>query len=44
MCDMFFIINDKDFASYADDNTLFIVGEDIGDVIFKLQNASETIF
>ena len=37
-------MNDKDFASYADDNTPFIVGEDISDVIFKLQNASETIF
>ena len=33
-----------DFANYADDNTPFIVGEDIGDVIFKLQNASKTLF
>ena len=33
-------MNDIDFASYADDNTPFI----IGDVIFKLQNASKTLF
>ena len=37
-------MNDIDFASYADDNTPFIIGEDIGDVIFKLQNASKTLF
>ena len=37
ICDLFFIINDIDFASYADDNTPFIIGEDIGDVIFKLK-------
>ena len=44
ICDLFFIMNDIDFASYADDNTSFIVGEDIVDVIFKLQNASKTPF
>ena len=37
-------MNDIDFASYADDNTSFIIGDDIGDVIFKLQNASKTLF
>ena len=37
-------MNGIDFASYADDNTPFIIGEDIGDVIFKLQNASKTPF
>ena len=44
ICDLFFIMNDIDFASYADGNTPFIIGEDIGDVIFKLQNASKTLF
>ena len=44
ICDLFLVINDIDFASYADDNTSFVVGEDIGDVVFKLQNASETLF
>ena len=37
-------MNDIDFASYAEDNTPFIVGEDISDDIFKLQNASKTLF
>ena len=44
LCDLVFIMNDIDFASYADDNTPFIIGEDIGDVIIKLQNASKTLF
>ena len=44
ICHLFFIMNGIDFASYADDNTPFIIGEDIGDVIFKLQNASKTLF
>ena len=44
ICDLIFIMNDIEFASYADDNTLFIIGEDIGDVIFKLQNTSKTLF
>ena len=44
ICDLFFIMNNIDFPSYADDNAPFIVGEDVGDVIFKLQNASKTLF
>ena len=44
VCDLFFIMNDIDFGSYADDNTPFIIGENIGDVIFKLQNTSKTFF
>ena len=44
ICDLFFITNGIDFASYADDNTPFIIGEGIDDVIFKLQNASKTLF
>ena len=41
LCDVFFIINDVEFARYADDNTLFFVGDDLNDVILKLQNSSE---
>ena len=37
-------MNKLDFASYPDDNTPFILGNDLNDVIFKLQNASKTIF
>ena len=36
-------MNDVDFASYADDNTPFFVGNDL-EVIFKLQSASKTLF
>ena len=44
LCDLFFIMNDVEFASYADGNTLFFVGDDLNDVILKLQNASKTLF
>ena len=37
LCDLFFIMNDVEFASYADDNTPFFVGDDLNDVILKLQ-------
>ena len=44
LCDLFFIMNDVDFASYADDNTPFLVGNDLDEVVFKLQSASKTLF
>ena len=44
LCDLFFIMNETDFASYADDNTPYVVGNNIEDVIIKLQNASLTLF
>ena len=37
-------MNETDFASYADDNTPCFVGNNIEDVIIKLQNASLTLF
>ena len=37
-------MNDVDFTRYADDNTPFFVGEDLNNVILKLQNASKTLF
>ena len=37
-------MNEVDFASYADDNTPFFVGNDLDEVIFKLQSASKTLF
>ena len=43
-CHLFFIMNDVEFAGYADDNTPFFVGDDLSDVILKLQNASKTLF
>ena len=44
LCDLFFIMSETDFASYADDNTPYVVGGNIEDVIIKLQNASLTLF
>ena len=44
LCDSFFKMNDVEFPSYADDNTPFFVGDDLSDVILKLQNASKTLF
>ena len=32
------------FASYADDNTPYTIGNDMEDVIFKLQNSSKMLF
>ena len=36
-------MNETDFASYADDNTPYVVVNNIEDVIIKLQNASITL-
>ena len=36
-------MNETDFASYADDNTPYVVGNNIEDII-KLQNTSLTLF
>ena len=41
LCDLFLIIDDIDFTSYADDNTPYATGNDMEDVIFKLQNSSK---
>ena len=44
LCDLFFIKDDIDFARYADDNTSYTIGNDMEDVIFKLQNSSKIAF
>ena len=44
LCDLFFIMNDVDFTSYADDNPPFFVGNDLDEAVFKLQSASKTHF
>ena len=44
LCDLFFHNDDIDFASYADDNTLYTIVNDVGDVIFKLKNSSKILF
>ena len=35
LCDLFFMMNKTDFASYADDNTPYVVGSNTEDVIIK---------
>ena len=39
LCGLFLIMNDADFANYADDNTSFFVGDNLSDVTLILQNA-----
>ena len=43
MFDLFFLTNDIEFASYADENTLLFVGTDIDDIKSKLKNAKEAL-
>ena len=44
LCDnLLFTTNETDFASYTADNTPYVVGNNIEDVISKLQNASFTL-
>ena len=40
LCDLFFVMDEADFASYAGDNT----SNDLDEFIFKLQSASKAIF
>ena len=44
LCDLFLIMEDFDFASYADDNTIYKVGDNIDDVISSLQELSKKLF
>ena len=44
MCDLFFIVNEIDFDSYADDNTRFVSGDRLDDVLDSLENASLKLF
>ena len=40
MYDLFFTVNETDFASYADDNTPLLSGDRLDDVLDSLDNAS----
>ena len=44
MCDLFFIVNEIDFASYVDDNTPFVSGDRLDDVLDSLENSSLKLF
>ena len=43
LCDLFFIMNKTYFASYADDDTPYVVGSNTEGVNINLQNASLTL-
>ena len=44
LCDLFFVMENMDIASYADDNTPLTTGNSIEEVIQKLENAPKTLF
>ena len=44
LADLFFILNDVDIASYADDNTPYVIADDINGVITSLEQTSKASF
>ena len=44
LADLFLILNDVDIASYADDNTPYVIADDINGVITSLEKASKALF
>ena len=44
LADLFFILNDVDIASYADDNTPYVIADDINGVITSLKQTSKALF
>ena len=44
LCDMFFIVDNKDIVIYADDNTPYSVGKGQCDLETKLEKASVNLF
>ena len=44
ICDLFLIMNKVDFASYVDDNTPYVIGNGVKEVINSLKEASDELF
>ena len=44
MAHLFFILNDVDIASYADDNTPYVIADDINGAIASLEQTSKILF
>ena len=42
--DLFLFVQNVDFKSYADDNTIYNAGDNIDEVIFSLQESSKKLF
>ena len=44
LSDLFFVLKDTDFTSYADDSTIYDISDSINDVTASLQDSSEKLF
>ena len=44
LADLFFILNGVDIASYADDDTPYVIADDINGVMTSLEKASKALF
>ena len=44
LSDLFLVISDTDFCSYADDNTVYNSGNSIDEVVSSLQESAEKLF
>ena len=44
LCDLFYMMSDIDFASYADNNTPYVSTDTIDEVIKKLETAFVILF
>ena len=42
--DLFLVVQNIEFACYADDNTIYDAGVNIDEVIFSLQESSKKLF
>ena len=44
LADLFFTLNDVGIASYADDNTPYVIADNINGAIASLEKASKALF
>ena len=44
ICDLFLIMNKVDFPSYPDDNTPYVIGNGVKEIINSLKEVSEELF
>ena len=44
LADLLFAVNDIDIASYPDDNTPFMIADNVDDLIASLEQASNVLF
>ena len=44
ICDLFLIMNKVNFTTYADDNTSYVIGNGVKEVINSLKEAPDELF